>query len=356
MLFWALLLVLALLLFALHVLFWTWIYGVPGRQDELRFARTKDGWDLALARRKPRGDKLRLPPVLLCHGLAANRSNLDFGLDRYSVALFLANAGFDCFSLDLRGHGASRRALKTAPRLWTFDTYVQEDIPAALDEIRAATGSETALWVGHSQGALLGLVSAALHPDRISGVVAMAPPTHWHAQAELKRVLRFAFLGMRQNRLLARTFAPLAGYFHPGFGQLPLNTRNVEPRVIRQLLATVVEDVSPGVQAQFLRWARTDRFASSDGAIDYRAALAQARVPALFIAGARDLLAPPASVQAGFDLWAGEKQLIVAGLAGALKADYGHSDLIFGRHAPEEIFPLVRDWLIALDERRANRR
>jgi pimeloyl-ACP methyl ester carboxylesterase len=345
--FWLLVLFAAVVLAFAHVRFWSFVYRVVAQQDELRFAPTGDGWKIALARRTPRGPA-RLPPVLLCHGLSANRGNLDFGLDRYSLSLFLAQAGFDCFALDLRGHGGSVRVRKDAPHLWTFDTYLAQDIPAALDEVEKATGEKTALWLGHSQGALLGLLTASLHPDRIAGVVAMAPPTHWAAQEELKRLLRFVPAGQGRNRLLARAFAPLAGYFHPGAAQFPLNTRNVEPRVLRLVMSNVVENVSAGVQAQFFRWARTDRFDSADGKIDYRLSLATATAPALFIAGSRDLLAPPASVRAGHDLWGGEKELWVAGTAESkLSADYGHSDLIFGRRAPEEIFSRVREWLLA---------
>ncbi len=337
---------LTLVFFAVaHVLFWSWIYRVPPQQDELRFGRTQDGWEVALARRKPRAAP-RLPPVLLCHGLAANRANLDFGIDRYSVSLFLANAGFDCFALDLRGHGATRRARKDAPRRWTFDTYLQQDIPAALDEIRAATGQEQVLWVGHSQGALLGLAAAVAAPSRLAGVVAMAPPTHFAAQNELRRLLRYSFLATGRHRWLVRGASPLAGYLHPSFAQFALNTRNVDPRISRQLMANVVEDIAPGVLAQFLKWARTDVFVSEDGKVDYRGGLASARAPALFIAGAQDLLAPPAAVEAGFALWGGEKELWVAGRSAGLGADYGHSDLIFGRNAQEEIFPRVRDWLL----------
>jgi pimeloyl-ACP methyl ester carboxylesterase len=334
----------------LHVAFWGRLYRVVPVQDELRFAETRDGWRIAIARRAPRG-AARRPPVLLCHGLSANRGNLDFGVERYSLSRALAEAGFDCFALDLRGHGASRQARKGAPRTWTFDTYLAQDIPTALDEIRAATGSSQVLWVGHSQGALLGLVAAGLYADRIAGVVALAPPTHYHAHDALRRVLRFAFLARgRGNRFLARAAVPVAGYLHPALAQFAMNTRNVDRRLYRQLLANVVEDISPGVLRQFIEWARRDRFTSLDGSVDYRAGLAGARQPALFVAGALDLLAPPVGVQAGHDLWAGEKEYWIAGREAQLSADYGHSDLIFGLRAPEEIYPRVIQWLRAHSE------
>ncbi|HSN89991.1 MAG TPA: alpha/beta fold hydrolase, partial [Anaeromyxobacteraceae bacterium] len=158
----------------LHYLFWTWWLAVPGGEDELLHAATRDGWRLALARRRPRAPA-RVPPVLLCHGLAVNRQTLDFGVERHSLAAFLSRAGFDCFALDLRGHGGSRPR-PGAPRRWTLDTYLAEDVPAALDAIRAATGEDRVLWVGHSQGAMLGMAACSLYPDRIAGLVSIAGP------------------------------------------------------------------------------------------------------------------------------------------------------------------------------------
>jgi len=334
----------------LHVAFWSRVYRILPAQDELRFAETKDGWRIAIARRAPRG-QARLPPVLLCHGLSANRGNLDFGVERYSISRALSEAGFDCFALDLRGHGGSRPARKGAPRRWTFDTYLKEDIPTALDDIRAATGSSQALWVGHSQGALLGLVAAGLFPDRIAAVVALAPPTHYHATDALRRLLRFAFLATgRGNRFFARAIVPVAGWFHPAIAQFAMNTRNVDRRLYRQLLANVVEDIPPGVLSQFVEWARRDRFVSLDGSVDYRAGLSGGRQPALFVSGAVDLLAPPAGVRAGYEMWAGEKEYWNAGREAHLSADYGHSDLIFGLHAPEEIYPRIVAFLRAHSE------
>ncbi|MGZ6143930.1 MAG: alpha/beta hydrolase, partial [Myxococcales bacterium] len=268
MLFWVEIAVLLVVLAIAHVAFWTWYYRVLPQQDELLLAPTQDGWEIALARRKPRTER-RATPVLLCHGLAANRGNVDFGVDRYSLSLFLAQSGFDCFALELRGHGSSRPARKGAPRRWTFDTYLKQDVAAALDEIARVTGSRKALWVGHSQGALLGMAAAVAYPDRIAGVVAMAGPTHFHAQNELRRLLRFSFLATGRHRWLVRAVSPVAGFFHPAIGQFAMNTRNVDPRLYRQLMCNVVEDISPGVLSQFLKWARTDAFVSEDGTIDY---------------------------------------------------------------------------------------
>ncbi|BDG09854.1 alpha/beta fold hydrolase [Anaeromyxobacter paludicola] len=333
----------------LHYLFWSWRFRLPGREDALVFADTRDGWRLALARRRPRGAP-RATPVLLCHGLAANRGAMDFGLVRWSLSAFLSAAGFDCFALDLRGHGASRPTRRGLPRDWTFDTYVREDVPAALDAVRRETGAARVLWVGHSQGALLGLAACALYPEAVAGVVALAAPTHFRSQRPLLPPERLAIrLLARVNRFLARCLAPFSGFWHPPISEVAINGRNVSRPVFRRVLANVVEDMPPGVLRQFGDWVAHDRFAAADGAADYRALLARCRQPALFVAAHRDKLAPPEVVRAARDLWGGEKAYLEIGLAGGHACDYGHSDLLFGVRAPEEVFGPVRDWLAAHD-------
>src|SRR6266568_4408307 len=231
----------------LHYLFWSWRFRLPGGEDQLLFAETRDGWRLALARRRPRAAPRRTP-VLLCHGLAANRGAMDFGLARWSLSAFLAAAGFDCFALDLRGHGDSRPARPGLPRDWDFDTYLREDVPAALDAVRLASGAARVLWVGHSQGALLGLAACALYPDRLAGVVSLAGPIHFRPQRPLRALERLAIRGLaRTNRALARCVAPFSGYWHPPISEVAINGRNVSRPVFRRVLANVVEDMPPGV-------------------------------------------------------------------------------------------------------------
>ncbi|MFL5303394.1 MAG: alpha/beta hydrolase [Anaeromyxobacteraceae bacterium] len=340
----ALALLLALATWA-HYAFWTRRYALRGGEDELVHGDTADGWRLALGHRRPLGPP-RGPPVILCHGIAANRMAMDFGLERWSLAAHLARAGFECFALDLRGHGASRRARAGAPRGWTFDDYVRLDVPAALEAVRAATGADRVLWVGHSQGGLIGMAACALYPDRLAGVVALGSPAFFSAQDPLKLVARFGFLMTgRLNRFLARCVAPWSGYWHPPVSEVAINGRNVTRPVLRRVLANVVENISGGVLVQFGRWIATDSFAAEDGSVDYRAALGRCRQPALFIAAAADRIAPPVVVERAAAAWGGAAEVVLVGVAGSACCDYGHSDLLFGRSAPEEVFPVVAAWL-----------
>jgi len=328
-----------------HYVFWSWRLRALPHEDELLFAETSDGWRVALGRRRPKG-LARPIPVLLVHGIAANRMCLDFGIERWSLAAHLARSGFDCFAVDLRGHGAARRR-RGAPRSWTFDDYLRKDIPAALDAIRDATGETRVLWVGHSQGALLGLAACEAYPDRVAGLVALGVPVFWDASVRLKQLLRFGFLLTgRFNRFLARSVAPFSGYWHLPVSDVAINGRNVTPRVFRRVLANVVENISGGVLAQFARWIASDTFAAHDGAFDYRASMAHCRQPALFVAAEADRIAPPAVVTRAAALWGGPNAVLRFGCTAGSTVQYGHTDLLLGEHAPEEVFPRIEAWLV----------
>ncbi len=42
---------------------------------------------------------------------------------------------------------------------------------------------------------------------------------------------------------------------------------------------------------------------------------------------------------------AAEKQFALFGAVNGHRGDYGHDDLVIGRHARSEVFPLIRRWL-----------
>jgi pimeloyl-ACP methyl ester carboxylesterase len=200
----------------------------------------------------------------------------------------------------------------------------------------------------------LGDVGWTPHPEvwlLVAGLVAMAGPTHMDPGPLLRRFAFLAFAARRVTRLLSRMVAPLAGLLHTRVLQASLNSRNTARPVLRRMLATVMENVSLGVARQFRWWIREDLFRSLDGQVDYRANLAGTQVPALFVAGPRDGLAPPEVVRGAFEAWAGPKAWLCADLAAGFSADYGHGDLIFGRRAPEEIYPPIRAWLVARADR-----
>src|SRR5262249_3588950 len=125
------------------------------RADELRFATTDDGWQLALHRYRP-VETSRRHPVVLCHGMGANHIGFDLAPE-VSLSRRLAALGFDVDAVDLRGHGGSEPAKFRGPHRWgfSFDDYLYRDVPAALAKVLATSGAPAVHWVGHSMGGIL---------------------------------------------------------------------------------------------------------------------------------------------------------------------------------------------------------
>ena len=142
----------------LHLRLWS----VTESAREVGFARTKDGWHLALSRygAQPR----RRYPVLLVHGLGSNRLAFDLAPE-VSLAACLGRLGFDVFALDLRGHGRSQKPRWWGKKFWgwSFHDYPEKDLPAAIDAVLERTGADGVHVVGHSMGGI------TLHIGRVRG-------------------------------------------------------------------------------------------------------------------------------------------------------------------------------------------
>jgi len=317
----------------------------------VEFARTADGWDLALHHYL--GSRDDRPPVILCPGYACNRHFIDFDA-RYSLARFLARRGLDAWVLELRGHGLSEPAEGHRQRGWTFDDLVRFDVPAAIDHVRHRADGRCPVWVGHSMGGMI--VYAALGQDAavqesLAGLVAIATPVAFPpVRAPMARRLGELLMTVPLPRTLPQRWA-LSGLWGV-VGRLQwatavgMNPANVDRRVIGQLLRRGLCNVPRDMLRQLAQWSLSGEFRSCDGRIDYRANLRHITTAALILAGTLDRLAPPDIARAAYEqLGATRKAYREFGVHTGDSADYGHMDLIFGRRAPEEVFPVISAWI-----------
>ena len=317
----------------------------------IEFARTPDGWDVALHHYP--GARADLPPVMLCPGYACNRHFLDFD-DRYSLARFLVRRGFDTWVLELRGHGYSEPAKSRGGRAWTFDDLVRFDVPAVIAHVRGHYAARRPVWIGHSMGGMVMYAALGQDPalqESIAGLVTLATPVAFPAVASpMMRGLGELLLALPLPEHLPQHGALVALWsligWAPRLAEVGMNRANVDDRAFGDALRLSICNVPRSLLRQLAQWSLTGEFLSNDRRVDYRANLSRIQVPAFIIAGAVDQLASPAMVRFAYDhISSPQKRYREFAVRHGDSADYGHIDLIFGRRAPEEVFPAIDEWI-----------
>lgn len=317
---------------------------------EICYVPTTDGWALALHRYHV--PAAGAPAVILCAGYGCNRHFIDFD-ERYSLARYLARRGFDAWVVELRGRGMSHPLRGCQhPKSWTFDDLVRIDVPAAVQFVQQRVGHRRLCWIGHSMGGMVIYAYLGLARDEglLAAAVTLAAPVSFPPMAsqltrqlgELLLALPFperipqrAVLGVLWH-LVGRTRALDIG----------MNPNNVDRALVGVALRRSICNVPRAKLRQLSAWALRGAFASCDGTIDYRQNLRHVHTPVLAVAGACDRLAPPENVGIAHDLLASaRKRLVVLGRAQHFSTDYGHVDSVFGRQAPDEVYPQIADWV-----------
>jgi pimeloyl-ACP methyl ester carboxylesterase len=310
--------------------------------------RTPDGARLALHRYAPPLAGEAREPVLMISGYGLNRHALDYD-DRYSWARPLAAAGFDTWILELRGSGLSSFAGR---RDGSFDDYLV-DVQTAVAHVLGDTGAERLHWVGYSLGGMLLYAFLASAPDTApvrSGVVVEAPVdlSAYDVDA-ISRVVFAALqrLGMMQRipyRLLTHLLRPVLPrlFRRPVFARW-MNPDNIDPLLLHELMPRVVDDVPTALAAQLLEWIREGRWTAEGRGEDLLRRVGEVDVPLLLLTGRGEFSDRAREALERFR--PGTMEWVECAACHGFRTDYGHADLLFGRRAPEEVFPHVRRWL-----------
>jgi pimeloyl-ACP methyl ester carboxylesterase len=327
-------------------------------QPRTYWARTRDGWNLALYRYLP--DRGHRTPVILCHGMSSNRWDLD-GPGKLSLARYLLRRSFDVWVVELRGAGRSTRpSWWNGKRYdWTFEDYVTHDAPAILRTVLRETGSERVHWVGHSMGGMIAyaILMTPMH-SKIASAVTLGSPTMsdvGHPLLDIGLPYR-GLLRLAPSRIpvgtLARLGAPLAPVIQRWFGssiqELGWHAGNADVDMLRQLMLTAVDDIPASLLREFARWYDTRAMSDRYAMFDFTDHLERVTTPMLIIAGSRDGLTPPRDLKHVFDrIGSRDKAFRIIGKEHGFAHDYSHVDLILGLHAGDDVFPLIHDWLEA---------
>jgi pimeloyl-ACP methyl ester carboxylesterase len=293
--------------------------------------------------------------------MSSNRWNMD-GPGRLSLARYLLVRGYDVWVPELRGAGRSTRPRwRNGKRYdWRFEDYVHHDGPAVLRVVLRETGEREVHWVGHSMGGMIAyaLLMSPVH-EKIASAVTLGSPTMsdvGHPVINLgvpyyRRLLRYVPSRI-PVRTLARVGAPLAPLLSQLLGrpvaELGFAPGNADTRLLRTLMLTAIDDLPASLLREFARWYDTKAMSDRYGMFDFTEHLERVRRPLLIIAGSHDGLTPARDLEQVYRrVGSQDKQFEVIGKRHGYAHDYSHADLILGRHAPDDVYPVILGWLDA---------
>lgn len=288
--------------------------------------------------------------LLLVHGYGQNR--YAWHLPGRSFVNYLAAEGFDVYNLDLRGHGRSRHF--GAKRCAHETEFAREDVPAAVAEIERLSGEGPVFLLGHSLGGLVSCAAATRLGDKVAGVVTLGMPYMFTRGSWILPLFGRLMLALDrrvplgEGALALKVWGELVRMlrFWVESPVFPSPVRGfapgtMEPRVLGQHMSLAMDAGSITVMRNMFRQAAVARASGhrlGGGLEGFAEAFEALDVPLLVIAGAKDDLAPPASVAPAYERSrSSDKTYRVF--------PQGHIDLVVGRAAPQTIWPFIVTWL-----------
>jgi pimeloyl-ACP methyl ester carboxylesterase len=304
---------------------------------------------IAMVRKRLAGRDTTRGALLLVHGFGQNRYT--WHTSRRSFVNYLAAQGWDVFNVDLRGRGRSRQYGAQDDAL--IDDYIREDVPACVHTVARVSGHSQTFLIGHSMGGLISYcVSGSTARDDVKGVITMGSPYRFGRGSHFLRFAAPLFYGARLTgafdgnppvpvRWIGQHFRKRRRIWDSRFLPLPLRPwepGSIEPELLDENLQSAFEHTRMAIALGIVRNGREASFVSHDGLTDYGMAFELSDKPLLVIAGTRDRLAPPASVQPAVELSRSSDKTY-------REYPMGHIDLVLGRDAPLNVWPTVRAWL-----------
>ncbi|XP_048362173.1 lipase member M-like [Sphaerodactylus townsendi] len=346
-----------------------WEY--PSEQYEVQ---TDDGYFLQLNRipyglHSP-GKKGHNPAVLLVSGLITDSKCWIINLPNNSIGFALADAGYDVWMLNCRGTTWSRRHQNLSieqEEFWDFSFHETGiyDIPAAIKFILTKTKQEALYYIGHSQGASLGLIAFSLMPElsqKVKLFMLFAPSytmvdTKFPCITFLKLpdgFIRFIW-GKKEFRLIPMKMrlvnAELCSYavmnkicvyfMLIGFG---FNEKNINVSQISAYAGMFPEYTSVKTMVHWGQVAKSKEFKYFDYGSKNRAVYNMTMPPFYKV---EDMLVPTAVWTAGKDRVTDVKdtELLLPRIAHLTYyknfPDWQHTDFVTGLDAPKQLYPYM---------------
>ena len=305
--------------------------GAVETADEVIFAKTADECAVALSVHRATTKEKRRAPVLLCHGLGANRFAYDLD-PSVSLPSHLATQGWDVYNLELRGHGRSQKRHRGKRWGWGTAEYIEQDFPAAITAVLQHSGAEQVHAIGHSMGGIVLQGACAAGEDRVRSGIVLASSTDYSGTPSVFHKLK-SWVGL--TKLIpavplgpfTRFFAPIALAFPNKIDAVNVHAPNVDKQLYRRLVGVTFHAISSPVLRALLK------------VMEPGGAPHSTDVPMLSVCGTEDPQCHPDAASRGVST------TLVMGRDCPCVHGYGHFDLLMGLNVQTEVWPLLVGWL-----------
>ncbi|XWS68820.1 hypothetical protein CRYUN_Cryun04dG0125500 [Craigia yunnanensis] len=248
---------------------------------------------------------------------------------------------------------------------WDFDNYLEEDVPTAMEYIRAQTKPKDGklLAIAHSMGgillyAMLSRCGFEGREPRIKAVVTLASSLDYtSSNSTLKLLLPLADPAQALNvpvvplgTLLAAAY-PLSSrppYVLAWLNNLISAEDMMHPELLKKLVLNNFCTIPAKLILQLTTAFRERGLCDRSGKFSYKDHLHKSNVPILAIAGDQDLICPPEAVEETVKLF--PENLVTYKVFGEHQGPhYAHYDLVGGLLAVEQVYPCIVQFLSQYD-------
>jgi cholesterol oxidase len=332
---------------------------------EIHSVKTDDGVELRLTRFRGGGKG----PLLVTHGLGVSSGIFTIDTIETNLLEYVYAKGFDVWLLDYR----ASIDLPSSRTQFNADDVATRDYPAAVEKVRALTGSDTVQVLAHCFGAttfccamlagLQGVRSAAI--SQIATDVVTPAGSRLKAGLHLPDVL--AAIGVddldadadRHSGWKGKVFDAAAGFVPAQGGQpcdsavcdritfmyAPLYRHEQLNQATHDALGEMFGIANIESFQHLARMVRAEHLVAADGAESYIPNIERMAIPIAFVHGAENACFSTESIDRAV------KRLSEANGAELYShheiEHYGHIDCIFGRDAARDVYPRFTDHLEA---------
>ncbi|CAM8881690.1 unnamed protein product [Rhodiola kirilowii] len=248
---------------------------------------------------------------------------------------------------------------------WDFDHYLEEDVPAAMEYVRAQSmpNDGKLLAIGHSMGgillyAMLSRYGADGRDPNLAGVVTLASSLDYTtSKSTLRLLLPLADPAQALNvpviplgAMLAAAY-PLSSrppYVLSWLNDLISSQGMMHPELMEKFVLNNFCTIPAKLLLQLTTAFREGGLCNREGTFFYKDHLHKTNVPILALAGDQDLICPPEAVYETAKLI--PNHLITYKVFGEPDGPhYAHYDLVGGKWAREQLRPCIIEFLSKYD-------